>query len=94
MYNMSVVNPAYATENTDILTLGGLYRAQWVGIEGAPTTVTFFAHKPLSKRVEMGISIVHDEQAWNEKISNARMWSEKHDLFWTINELNAAIHAL
>ena len=40
------------------------------------------------------ISIVHDEQAWNEKISNARMWSEKHDLFWTINELNAAIHAL
>ena len=61
MYNMSVLNPAYATENTDILSLGGLYRAQWVGVNGAPTTGTFFAHKPISKRVELGISIVHDE---------------------------------
>lgn len=61
MYNMSVLNPAYATENTDILSLGGLYRAQWVGLEGAPTTGTFFAHKPISKRVELGISIIHDE---------------------------------
>lgn len=61
MYNMSVINPAYATENTDVISLGGLYRAQWVGAEGAPTTGTFFAHKPLSKRVEIGLSIVHDE---------------------------------
>jgi type IX secretion system PorP/SprF family membrane protein len=61
MYNMSVINPAYATDNADVINLGGLYRAQWVGIKGAPTTQTFFAHKPLSKRVEMGISVVHDE---------------------------------
>jgi type IX secretion system PorP/SprF family membrane protein len=61
MYNMSVINPAYATENTDVISLGGLYRAQWVGAVGGPTTGTFFAHKPLSKRVEIGLSIVHDE---------------------------------
>ena len=61
MYNMSVINPAYATDNADVINLGGLYRAQWVGIKGAPTTQTFFAHKPLSKRVELGISVVHDE---------------------------------
>ena len=61
MYNMSVMNPAYATDNPDVINLGGLYRAQWVGIKGAPTTQTFFAHKPLSKRVEVGISFVHDE---------------------------------
>ncbi|MDI9258540.1 PorP/SprF family type IX secretion system membrane protein [Flavobacterium sedimenticola] len=61
MYNMSVINPAYATENTDIITMGGMYRAQWVGIKGAPTTQSFFVHKPLSKKVEMGISVVHDE---------------------------------
>ncbi|MFT3687299.1 MAG: type IX secretion system membrane protein PorP/SprF [Phycisphaerales bacterium] len=61
MYNMSVINPAYATENADVINIGGLYRAQWVGIEGAPTTQTFFAHKPLSKRVEVGLSVVHDE---------------------------------
>ena len=61
MYNMSVLNPAYATDNPDVLTLGGLYRTQWVGLEGAPTTSTFFAHKPISKRVELGISFIHDE---------------------------------
>ena len=61
MYNMSVLNPAYATDNTDVINFGGLYRAQWVGIEGAPTTQTFFVHKPVSKRVELGLSIIHDE---------------------------------
>ena len=61
MYNMSVINPAYATENKDVINMGGIYRAQWVGIEGAPTTQSFFAHKPLSRKVEMGISIVHDD---------------------------------
>lgn len=61
MYNMSVMNPAYATDNADVINLGGFYRAQWVGIKGAPTTQSFFAHKPLSKRVEIGISVVHDE---------------------------------
>ncbi len=61
MYNMSVLNPAYATDNPDVLTVGGLYRTQWVGLEGAPKTGTFFAHKPVSKRVELGISFIHDE---------------------------------
>ncbi|MGL2964569.1 PorP/SprF family type IX secretion system membrane protein [Flavobacterium sp. RSB2_4_14] len=61
MYNMSVINPAYATETPDIINMGGFYRAQWVGVTGAPTTQSFFAHKPLSKKVEMGISFVHDE---------------------------------
>ena len=61
MYNMSVMNPAYATDNADVINLGGLYRAQWVGIKGAPTTQTFFGHMPLSKRVEIGLSVVHDE---------------------------------
>ena len=61
MYNMSVINPAYATETPDIINMGGMYRAQWVGIKGAPTTQSFFVHKPLSKKVEVGISVVHDE---------------------------------
>ena len=61
MYNMSVINPAYATDDADVINMGGIYRAQWVGIKGAPTTQSFFVHKPISKRVEIGISIVHDE---------------------------------
>jgi len=61
MYNMSVLNPAYATDDAGMLRLGGLYRSQWVGIDGAPSTANFFAHTPVSERVELGLSIVHDE---------------------------------
>lgn len=61
MYNMSVVNPGYATDDPGILNLGGIYRAQWTGIDGAPRTANFFAHTPVSERVELGLSVVHDE---------------------------------
>ena len=61
MYNMSVINPAYAIDDMGLLKVGGIYRNQWAGIEGAPETATFFAHTPLSNRVEAGISVVHDE---------------------------------
>ncbi len=60
MYNMSVINPAYATADEGILNLGGLYRTQWVGIEGAPKTGTFFAHTPINDKIEMGISFTND----------------------------------
>ncbi len=61
MYNMSVINPAYATDDPGMLDMGGMYRAQWVDVEGAPRTLNFFAHTPLSERVEVGLTVVHDE---------------------------------
>lgn len=60
MYNMSVVNPAYATDDEGVINLGGLYRTQWVGAVGAPKTVNVFAHAPIAKRVEVGISFIND----------------------------------
>lgn len=60
MYNMSVINPAYATANEGVLNLGGLYRTQWVGLEGAPKTGTFFAHTPVNNKIELGISFTND----------------------------------
>lgn len=60
MYNMSVINPAYATADEAILNLGGLYRTQWVGMEGAPKTGTFFAHTPINQKIEVGISFTND----------------------------------
>lgn len=60
MYNMSVINPAYATAEESMLNLGGLYRTQWVGVEGSPKTGTFFAHTPLSEKIEVGISFTND----------------------------------
>ena len=60
MYNMSVINPAYATAQEGILNLGGFYRTQWVGFKGAPKTGSFFAHTPLSEKIEVGISFTND----------------------------------
>lgn len=61
MYNMSVVNPAYATGVPAMLNLGGLYRTQWVGAVGAPKTFTFFGHTAITDKVEVGISLVSDD---------------------------------
>jgi type IX secretion system PorP/SprF family membrane protein len=61
MYNMSVINPAYATADQGVINFGGLYRTQWVGLEGAPKTGSFFAHTPLSEKIEVGISFVNDQ---------------------------------
>lgn len=61
MYNMNVINPAYATGTTNILNLGGLYRTQWVGAVGAPKTMTFFGHMPLNRKVELGLSAISDD---------------------------------
>jgi type IX secretion system PorP/SprF family membrane protein len=60
MYNMSVINPGYATATKDILNIGGLYRTQWVGMEGAPKTASFFAHTPINEKIELGISFTND----------------------------------
>ena len=60
MYNMSIINPAYAGSK-DALSLGALYRKQWVNIEGAPNTITFFGHSPVGKNVGLGLSAISDE---------------------------------
>ena len=60
MYNMNVINPAYAG-TTEGLSLGVLYRSQWAGLDGGPTTFTFAGHAPVGKRVGLGVSIIADE---------------------------------
>jgi type IX secretion system PorP/SprF family membrane protein len=61
MYNMNVVNPAYATGMQSMLDIGTLYRTQWVGVVGAPKTLTVFAHMPVNKKIEMGFSLISDD---------------------------------
>ena len=51
MYNMNIVNPAYAGSFEGI-AIGGLFRSQWVGLEGAPNTGTIALHAPGRGRVE------------------------------------------
>lgn len=60
MYNMSLMNPAYAGSK-DNLSMGLLYRKQWVQIEDAPTTATLFGHMPIGKNIGAGISLISDK---------------------------------
>ena len=61
MYNTVSVNPGYAGSRGQ-LSVAALYRAQWVGLEGAPKTQTFNFHTPVGYRgVGMGLSIVNDQ---------------------------------
>ncbi len=60
MYNTIAVNPAYAGSR-GLLSINGLYRSQWIGLDGAPTTQTLNFHTPVSERVGIGLSIVNDE---------------------------------
>lgn len=60
MYNTMTVNPAYAGSR-GVLSIAGMYRSQWIGLEGAPTTQTLNVHSPVSERVGLGLSIVNDE---------------------------------
>lgn len=61
MYNTMSVNAGYAGQR-DVLSATALYRTQWVGIDGAPKTLTFGIHSPLrNERLGLGLNIVSDQ---------------------------------
>ncbi|NKI28110.1 type IX secretion system membrane protein PorP/SprF [Arenibacter sp. 6A1] len=61
MFNTISINPAYAGSRGQ-LSIAGLYRSQWVGVEGAPKTQTINLHAPIrDSKLGYGISIVNDE---------------------------------
>lgn len=60
MFNTMSVNPAYAGSRGQ-LSIAALYRAQWVGLDGAPETQTLNIHSPIrNSRLGYGISVVND----------------------------------
>lgn len=61
VFNKLQYNPAYAG-SVEALSIGAHYRHQWQGVEGAPRTVTAFAHTPLAKgRSGLGLSFISDD---------------------------------
>ncbi len=61
MYNTVSVNPGYAGSRGH-MSIAALYRAQWVGLDGAPKTQTLNLHTPLGYGgAGLGISIVNDQ---------------------------------
>ncbi|MGE8339398.1 MAG: type IX secretion system membrane protein PorP/SprF [Flavobacterium sp.] len=61
MYNTIEVNPAYAGSR-GALSVFGLYRTQWIGLDGAPETSTFSVNTPLNNTdLGLGVSLVNDK---------------------------------
>ena len=61
MYNTISINPAYAGSR-ETLSVVGLHRSQWVGLEGGPQTQTLSIHTPMrNERVGLGFSFINDE---------------------------------
>lgn len=61
MYNTVNINPAYAGSRS-VMSIFGIHRTQWVGLDGAPTTNGFSLNTPISgSNVGLGLSILNDK---------------------------------
>lgn len=61
MYNTVNVNPAYAGSR-GALSIFGLHRTQWVGVDGAPTTNAVSLNSPINEsNLGVGLSFVNDK---------------------------------
>lgn len=60
MYNTINVNPAYAGSR-GVMSIFGLHRTQWVGLDGAPVTNTLSVNTPINNsNLGLGVSFVND----------------------------------
>lgn len=60
MYNPTIINPAYAASK-ESMSFFGLYRNQWVGIDGAPKTANVGFTTPLNNpKLGLGVNFVND----------------------------------
>lgn len=60
MYNTININPAYAGSR-EVLSIFGLHRSQWIGLDGAPTTNAFSINTPIGdSSFGVGLSFVND----------------------------------
>lgn len=61
MHNPVAINPAYAGSR-GTLNMVAMHRQQWVGLDGAPKTLTLSVNSPfIGYNVGIGLSLIHDE---------------------------------
>lgn len=71
MYNTININPAYAGSR-GVTSIFGLYRAQWIGLDGAPQTGTVSINAPIeNSNVGIGFSVVNDRIGASDKTTVA-----------------------
>jgi type IX secretion system PorP/SprF family membrane protein len=69
MFNKLANNPGFAGSNQAI-SATGLFRSQWSGFEGAPTTTNLSVHAPIDRiHGGLGLSIISEEIAQFENTS-------------------------
>jgi type IX secretion system PorP/SprF family membrane protein len=61
MYNLNIINPAYAGSKEGTLSIGLMGRSQWMNIPGSPQSATFSIHKPLNNGLGIGLSLLADK---------------------------------
>ncbi len=90
MYNTININPAYAGSR-GVLSVFGLHRNQWVGLDGAPVTNTFSINSPINNsNFGIGVSIINDrigpsdENNISVDVSYSVKTSEKYKLSFGI----------
>lgn len=90
MYNTININPAYAGSR-GALSLFGLHRTQWVGLDGAPVTNAFSVNSPINNtKFGVGLSFVNDrigptqENMISADVSYTIQTSEKYKLSFGI----------
>jgi type IX secretion system PorP/SprF family membrane protein len=60
MFNELFINPAYAGSR-DAISATGMFRTQWVGIDGAPTTQTLTVHGPaMNQKLGVGLALLNE----------------------------------
>jgi len=69
MFNGLFINPAYAGSH-EVVSLVGIYRHQWVGMDGGPRTANISAHMPF-KRSQYALGLT----ASNDKIGLSNTFS-------------------
>lgn len=68
MFNGLSLNPAYAGSHNAIST-NFIWRKQWVGLDGAPTSTNFSIHSPLGgDKLAGGVQLVHDKIGVSEEL--------------------------
>jgi type IX secretion system PorP/SprF family membrane protein len=61
MYNTMTINPGY-TGTRGIPSIFGLYRTQWVGLDGAPKTANFSIESPINAQGQgIGLAVTNDQ---------------------------------
>jgi len=61
MYNTNTINPAYAGSR-GAMSIFGMHREQWVGLDGAPKTNVLSVNTPIkNSKLGLGINFVNEE---------------------------------